>query len=127
MDKARLKAIPLFADLDDDDLTTIATFAEEKSVSDGEALVREGDFAFDLIAIEEGTAKVTHGDDEVATLGPGDYFGEVGVMSNQMRAATVTATSSMRLLALDTFAIRRMRNMPGVMDAIERTIADRSG
>lgn len=127
MDKARLKAIPLFADLDDDDLKVIATFADEKSVSDGDVLVREGDFAFDLIAIEEGSATVSHDGSEIASLGPGDYFGELGVMSNQMRSATVTATSGMRLLTLDNFAIKRMRNMPGVMESIEKTIAERSG
>lgn len=126
MDQARLKEIPLFADLSDDNLKVIATYAEEKSVSDGEVLVREGDFSYDLIAIEEGSAAVTRDGSEIATLGPGDYFGEVGVMGNQMRAATVTASSRMRLLTLDNFAIRRMRNMEGVMDAIEQTIAARS-
>src|SRR5437016_3400904 len=77
MDMARLKEIPLFKDLGDDDLKTIATFAEEKSVGSGETLVREGDFSAELIAIEEGTAQVRHGDEVVAELGPGDYFGEV--------------------------------------------------
>lgn len=126
MDQARLTEIPLFAELSAEDLQVIATFAEEKSVGDGEVLVREGDFSYDLIAIEEGSASVTRGGSEIATLGAGDYFGEVGVMRNQMRAATVTATSRMRLLTLDSFAIKRMRNMPGVMEAIEKTIASRS-
>ena len=127
MDKARLRSIPLFADLDDDDLQTVATFADEKSVSEGEVLVREGDFSFDLIAIEEGTAEVRKGDEAVATLGPGDFFGEVGVLHNQMRAATVVATSGMRLVTLDSFDVKRLRKMGGVMDAIEQTIAARAG
>lgn len=127
MDRARLKEIPLFADLDDDDLKTIATFAEETSVGTGEVLVREGDFSSELIAIEEGTAEVEHDGKVVATLGPGDYFGEVGVLGKQLRAATVTATSGMRLLTLSNFAVNRMRKMPGVMEAIERTIAARAG
>ena len=125
MDKARLKAIPLFAELSDDDLTTVATFADEKSVGEGDTLVREGDFSDQLVAIEEGTADVEHDGETVATLGPGDYFGEVGVLSNEMRGATVRASSSMRLITWDTFAVKRMRDMPGVMESIEQTIESR--
>ena len=126
MDKARLKAIPLFANLDDHDLQVIATFANETSVSEGDVLVREGDFSYELMAIEEGTAEVHRGDDVVATLGPGDFFGEVGVLKNEMRNATITATSGMRLITLTTWEIKRMRNMPGVMDKINETIASRA-
>jgi CRP/FNR family transcriptional regulator, cyclic AMP receptor protein len=126
MDKARLRAIPLFANLDDHDLQVIATFANETSVSDGDVLVREGDFSYELMAIEEGTAEVRRGDEVLATLGPGDFFGEVGVLQNEMRNATIVATTAMRLITLTTWEIKRMRNMPGVMDKINETIAARS-
>jgi CRP/FNR family transcriptional regulator, cyclic AMP receptor protein len=126
MDKARLKAIPLFANLDDHDLQVIATFADETSVSEGEVLVREGDFSYELMAIEEGTAEVRRGDESVATLGPGDFFGEVGVLQNEMRNATIVAKSAMRLITLTTWEIKRMRNMPGVMDKINETIEARA-
>jgi CRP/FNR family cyclic AMP-dependent transcriptional regulator len=126
MDKARLKAIPLFANLDDHDLQVIATFADETSVSEGDVLVREGDFSYELMAIEEGTAEVRRGSDVVATLGPGDFFGEVGVLQNEMRNATIVATSAMRLIMLTTWEVKRMRNMPGVMDKINETIAARA-
>ena len=126
MDKARLKAIPLFANLDDHDLQVIATFANETSVSEGDVLVREGDFSYELMAIEEGTAEVRRGADSLATLGPGDFFGEVGVLQNEMRNATITATSAMRLVTLTTWELKRMRNMPGVMDKINETIASRA-
>jgi cAMP-dependent protein kinase regulator len=126
MDKARLKAIPLFANLDDHDLQVIATFADETSVSEGDLLVREGDFSYELLAIEEGTAEVRRGDETVATLGPGDFFGEVGVLQNEMRNATIVATSAMRLITLTTWEIKRMRNMPGVMDKINETIEARA-
>jgi CRP/FNR family transcriptional regulator, cyclic AMP receptor protein len=126
MDKARLKAIPLFANLDDHDLQVIATFADEMSVSEGDTLVREGDFSYELMAIEEGTAEVRRGDESVATLGPGDFFGEVGVLQNEMRNATIVARSAMRLITLTTWEIKRMRNMPGVMDKINETIEARA-
>jgi cAMP-dependent protein kinase regulator len=126
MDKARLRAIPLFANLDDQDLQVIATFAGERSASEGEVLVREGDFSNELVAIEEGTAEVRKGDDAVATLGPGDFFGEVGALQNEMRNATIVATSPMRLITLTTWELKRMKNMPGVMEKIEETIASRA-
>lgn len=121
MDKARLKAISIFAELEDADLAKIAAFADERSVSEGDTIVREGDYSDDLITIEEGTAAVKRGGETVAELGPGDFFGELGVMQNEMRAATVVATSPMRLITLTHFDLKRLRNMPGVMEAIERT------
>ena len=126
MDKARLKAIPLFAELEDNDLQKIATFANETSVSEGETLVREGDFSYELMAIEEGTAEVRRGDQPIAELGPGDFFGEIGVMQNEMRAATVVAKTPMRLITLTHWELKRMRDMPGVMEAIQRTAQSRS-
>ena len=126
MDKARLKAIPLFASLDDHDLQVIATFANETSVSEGEVLVREGDFSYELMAIEEGTAEVRKGPDSIAALKPGDFFGEVGVLNNEMRNATIVAKSPMRLITLTTWELKRMRKMPGVMDRINEAIAARS-
>jgi CRP-like cAMP-binding protein len=125
MDKARLKAIPLFTELEDADLQKIATFANETSVSEGETLVREGDFSYELMAIEEGKAEVQRGGQAVAELGPGDFFGEIGVMENEMRAATVVAKTPMRLITLTHWELKRMRDMPGVMEAIQRTAESR--
>lgn len=126
MDKGRLKAIPLFDGLDDQDLGVIATFAAETSVSEGDTLVREGDFSYELIAIEEGVADVIMDGNKVAQLGPGDFFGEVGVLQNEMRNATVVAASPMRLITLTTWELKRMRKMPGVMEKLSETIAARN-
>jgi CRP/FNR family cyclic AMP-dependent transcriptional regulator len=126
MDKARLREIPLFANLDDHDLQVIATFANETSVSEGDVLVREGDFSYELMAIEEGTAAVERDGQTLATLGPGDFFGEVGVLQNELRNATIVAKTGMRLITLTTWEIKRMRNMPGVMEKINETIAART-
>ena len=126
MDKARLKAIRIFSELEDAHLAKIAAFADERSVSEGDTIVREGDFSEDLITIEEGTAAVKRGGETVAELGPGDFFGEIGVMQNEMRAATVVATSPMRLITLTHFDLRRLRDMPGVMESIQKTAESRS-
>ena len=110
MDPGQLKQIPVFADLDDDALRTIAAFAAEVSAPEGKELVREGDFSYDFMAIEDGTVKVHHGDKVIAELGPGDVFGEMGVLERTQRNASVTATSPIRLVTLTSWDIRRLRN-----------------
>ncbi|MBD0281024.1 MAG: cyclic nucleotide-binding domain-containing protein [Thermoleophilaceae bacterium] len=91
MDPNRLKSIPLFTDISDDELTEIATFAQETSVEAGRDLVREGDFSYEFMVIEEGQAEVTREGAHVADLGPGDFFGEMGLLEKTLRSATVTA------------------------------------
>src|SRR6201990_3405033 len=108
-DTARLKRIPVFADLDDDALTNIAALAAEVSVPEGKELVREGDYSYDVLAIEEGTASVERDGRHIADLGPGDVVGEMGVLERSQRNATVRATSPMRLVTLTGWDIRRLR------------------
>ncbi len=109
MDAARLKSISVFSDLADEDLRHIAALAAEVSVPEGKELVREGDYCYDVLAIEEGTARVERGGDTVADLGPGDVIGEMGVLERSQRTATVVATSPMRLVTLTSWDIRSLR------------------
>ena len=62
-------------------------------MSEGKHLVDEGDYAYEFMAIEEGTAEVRRGDEKLAELGPGDFFGEMGLLGARRRNATVIATS----------------------------------
>ena len=118
MDANRLKSIPLFQSVSDEDLEQIAPFAEETQVGEGTELVREGDFSYQFFAIEEGTAQVLRGDEHVADLGPGDFFGEIGLLEKDRRNATVIAKSDMRLVTLSGWDLKRMeKSMP---DAVER-------
>jgi CRP/FNR family cyclic AMP-dependent transcriptional regulator len=126
MDTARLKRIPVFADLDDDALTNIAALAAEVSVPAGKELVREGDYSYDVLAIEEGTAEVTRGGDQIADLGPGDVIGEMGVLERSQRNATVIATSSMLLVTLTSWDIRKLRkSAPAVVDHLLKLVEQR--
>jgi CRP/FNR family transcriptional regulator, cyclic AMP receptor protein len=75
----------------------------------GKELVREGDYSYDVLAIEEGTARVERGRELVADLGPGDVVGEMGVLERSQRNATVVATSPMLLVTLTTWDIRKLR------------------
>ena len=112
MDPNRLKSLPLFADVSDEELSQVATFAQEISVEAGRELVREGDFSYEFMAIEQGEAEVTRHGEHVADLGPGDFFGEMGLLEKTLRNATVTAKTPMQLVTLTGWDLRR----------IERTI-----
>ena len=86
MDATQLKRIPIFEDVPDEDLRVITTFASTDEVGEGTVIVREGDFANHFMAIEEGTAEVRKGDEKVGELGPGDIFGEMGLLEKEKRA-----------------------------------------
>ena len=126
MDPARLKKIPVFADVDDEELRHIANLMAEVSVPDGKELVREGDYSYAVLVIEEGTAKVEKSGDTVAELGPGDVVGEMGVLERAQRNATVVATSPMRLFTLTGWDIRRLRkSAPDAVDHLRSVVAER--
>src|SRR5450432_3112637 len=108
MDSDRLKTIPLFSSLSDKALDTLSVFASETSVSTGKRLVHEGDYSYDLIVIETGTADVIKGGEVIGALGPGDVFGEMGMLSGGRRNADVIATSPMRLITLSKWDLKRI-------------------
>lgn len=126
MDVARLKQIPLFREVSDDELSTIAPFAGEAAVPAGKELVKEGQFAYEFMAIEEGEAEVTRDGQHVADLGPGDFFGEIGLLETELRTATVTAKTPMRVVTLTGWDMKRLeRNIPGAVEQIRQTIEQR--
>src|SRR3954451_15039402 len=107
MDRDRLKSLPLFSSLSDKALDTLSVFSSETSVSTGKRLVHEGDYSYDLIVIESGTADVIKGGEIIGSLGPGDVFGEMGMLSGSKRMADVVATSSMSLITLSKWDLKR--------------------
>jgi CRP-like cAMP-binding protein len=126
MDAQELANIPLFSDLSEEDLRALSTYADEVTVSEGKHLVDEGGYAYDLFVIVEGKAQVIIGGDTVAELGPGDFFGEAGVLEKQQRNATVVAKSRMRLVTLTGWDLRRMRRqLSSVVDKLEQAIEQR--
>ena len=126
MDATRLKSIPLFEEVGDEELAQIAPFAQEVSVEAGKVLVREGDFSYEFMAIEDGTAEVTRGGEHVADLGPGDFFGEMGQLEKTLRNATVTARSAMRLVTLTGWDLRRVeRTAPQAIERVRAVLEER--
>jgi CRP-like cAMP-binding protein len=126
MDIARLKTVPLFADVPDDELRTIAPFAQETTVEAGRELVKEGQYSYEFMAIEEGEAEVMRGGEHVADLGPGQFFGEIGLLEKSLRNATVSAKSDMRLITLTGWDLKRLeRNIPEAIEEIRRVVEER--
>jgi CRP-like cAMP-binding protein len=123
MDTDHLKTIPLFSSLSDKALDTVSVFASETSVSTGKRLVHEGDYSYDLIVIESGTADVIKGGEVIGSLGPGDVFGEMGMLSGGRRMADVVATSSTRLITLSKSDLRRISTE--VSDQLQALIEQR--
>jgi cAMP-dependent protein kinase regulator len=126
LDASQLKSIPLFADVPDEELGQIATFAQEVMVNEGRELVREGDFSYEFMAIEEGEAEVSRDGKHLADLGPGDFFGETGLLEKTLRNATVTAKTPMRLVTLTGWDLKRMeRHIPEAIERVRATVEER--
>ncbi|MBA2505186.1 MAG: cyclic nucleotide-binding domain-containing protein [Thermoleophilaceae bacterium] len=127
MDTNRLKNVPLFADIPAEQLEAIAPFATILEVSPGKNLVDEGDYSYEFMAIEDGTAEVTRDGETLAELGPGDFFGEMGLLSKDRRNATVTAKTPMRLVTLSSWDLKRLqKNAPQAAQAISDAAKARS-
>jgi CRP/FNR family cyclic AMP-dependent transcriptional regulator len=123
MDPNRLKAIPIFSELSDEEARRLATFATETSIADGQILMKQGDYSTELIAIEEGTADVLRDGQQIASLKQGDLIGEMGLIERRPRNADVIATSPMRVLKLTHWEIRRMSE--DTVERIKQLIQDR--
>jgi hypothetical protein len=107
MDTDHLKTIPLFSSLSDKALDTVSVFAGEMSVSTGKRLVHEGDYSYDLIVIETGTADAIE-DSGHRVGGSGRHLRGVGMLSGGKRSADVIATSSMHLITLSKWDLKRI-------------------
>jgi cAMP-dependent protein kinase regulator len=123
MDPNRLKAIPLFSHLSDDEAHRLAAFATETSLAEGQILMKQGDYSTELIAIEEGSADVIRDGQKIASLKNGDLIGEMGLLSREPRSADVIATSPMRVIKLTHWEIRRMS--ADTIERIEQIISER--
>jgi CRP/FNR family cyclic AMP-dependent transcriptional regulator len=126
LDATRLKSIPLFEEMGDDELAQIAPFAQEVSVDEGKVLVREGDYSYEFMVIEEGTSEVTRGGEHVADLSEGDFFGEMGLLEKTLRNATVTAKTPMKLITLTGWDLRRVeRTAPQAIERVRDVLEKR--
>jgi CRP/FNR family cyclic AMP-dependent transcriptional regulator len=101
-----VRNVPLFSGLDRRDLRDVASTMKERRFDAGHVLAREGQSGIGFFVIEEGEAKVEVGGREVARLGPGDYFGEIALIADSPRTATVTAETPLLALGLTSWEFR---------------------
>ncbi|MGH3012601.1 MAG: cyclic nucleotide-binding domain-containing protein [Gaiellaceae bacterium] len=96
-----LKRVPLFSDLNQRQLRRLARSCKECDFRPGATVVRQGKMSgIGFFMIVDGEAAVSIDGTDVATLGPGDYFGELALISNEVRTATVTAVTALRCLVM---------------------------
>ena len=103
-----LKQVPLFRDLSRRQLKQLGRSFRERRFKPGTSLVRQGEMSgVDFFVIVEGEASVAVDGKEVGNLGPGDHFGELGLIAEQVRTATVTAATPLSCLAMASWDFRR--------------------
>jgi CRP/FNR family cyclic AMP-dependent transcriptional regulator len=121
----RLQAVPLFADLDAYDLGQIARFVEEMHAGPGELLIEQGSMPYELFVIEEGTVDVVRDGEPIASLGAGDVVGEIALLAQHRRIASVVARTPVRALTLHVDALQEITaEMPEVGEEL-RELMDR--
>jgi CRP/FNR family transcriptional regulator, cyclic AMP receptor protein len=101
-----LKKVPLFEGLAERDLGRLADRFQERRFSEGEPVMEEGDTGTSFFVIGEGDVNVSLGGESIATLGPGDYFGEMAVVDEGVRSASVTAATDLRSYFLTPWEFR---------------------
>jgi CRP-like cAMP-binding protein len=101
-----LQNVPLFSGLDPRELETIARTVHERTFKAGDTVAEEGQGGVGFFMIREGEAKVEVGGNEVRRLGPGDYFGEIALISEGPRTATVKAETELSCYGLTPWEFR---------------------
>jgi CRP/FNR family cyclic AMP-dependent transcriptional regulator len=122
----RLAKVPLFAGLDKKHLQQVSSLVTQIDVNEGKDLTREGEHGNEFIIVLEGEAEVKVGGNVVATRGPGDYFGEIALIANRPRTATVTAKTPMKIEVIGRREFQTMlHDNPGIATELLGIAADR--
>ena len=101
-----LRSVPLFSGLEKKDLELLANTFKERTFSPGDTIAQEGERGVGFFLIASGTANVIQGGEHRAMLGPGDYFGEIALIDDGARSATVTADSELRCYGMTSWEFR---------------------
>src|SRR4029453_6196662 len=121
-----LKNVPLFAGCSKSELQQIASLADELDLGEGATLIREGERGREFIVVAEGSVRVTRDGKTVRDLGSGDFIGEIALVADVPRTATVTATSPVRLLVVTDRAFRSvLEQMPSIATKVLQSLGER--
>jgi CRP-like cAMP-binding protein len=122
-----LARVPLFAALSDDQRGMLAEWFEVSDASPGVTLVSEGAAGYSFYVLLDGAADVTVGGETVATYAPGDFFGEMAILGEGRRSATVTVTAPSRILSMFGTDFRMLQEVqPDVAAQLEETMRQRA-
>src|SRR5436190_10304546 len=123
---ALIRKVPLFARCSRAELKEIAKLADEIDLAEGKEMTREGAPGREFLVLLDGTADVKKNSRRVNTLGPGDFFGEIALVSREPRTATVIATSPVRALVITDRSFRRLLDdAPQVQTKVMEAMAER--
>jgi CRP/FNR family transcriptional regulator, cyclic AMP receptor protein len=121
-----LKRIPLFAECTKAELIEVAISADERDAASGQKLTEQGQRGREFFILVEGVVAVRRDGRKLADLGPGDWFGEIAILTYTPRTATVTATSAVRVLVISDRAFRRVvETTPRIALKVLRNVAAR--
>ena len=127
MEESRLKTVPLFAGLSPAELRRLSGVTDEVVVPAGTRLIDEGRYSHEFLLIQEGNVDVRRGGELLAQLGPGDFAGEIGVMQDARRNASVVASTPLTAIVMTARDLRQVtQEMPSVAALIDAAIAARS-
>jgi CRP/FNR family cyclic AMP-dependent transcriptional regulator len=122
-----LREVPLFANLDEKDLDQLARQMHERRFPEGAEVTTEGATGAGFFVIAEGNADVSIGGEHRATLGPGDHFGEVALIDDGVRSASIMAATDLLCYGLTPWEFRPfVEDHPQVAWALLETFARRS-
>jgi len=118
---ALIKQVPLFQGCSKQELAEVAALADEIDLPAGRTLTTEGASGKEFVVLIEGTAEVRHDGELVNELGPGDFLGEIALVTGQPRTATVTTRSPSKLLVMNAQAFRSL--LAGAPELKRRVVA----
>jgi CRP/FNR family cyclic AMP-dependent transcriptional regulator len=123
-----IKGVPLFSQLDGKHLDEVAAIADEIDLREGKELTVEGNPGREFMVIIEGAASVRRGGQEVNRLGPGDFFGEIALVRQEPRTATVVAETPVRVLVITDRSFRTLLDHnPDIEDKVMSAVSARLG
>lgn len=118
--------MPVFAELSASELERVAQWTEVRHADAGDRLVGEGATGYSFFVIEEGSASVSTAGQDVGDLGAGDFFGEIALLGEGRRTATVTATSPVTYMAMFGSDFRQLEvECPSAAERIRQAMAER--
>ena len=121
-----LKGVPLFAGCSKSELQKIASLADELDLAEGATLIREGERGREFLVVASGSVRVSRDGKTLRDLGSGDYVGEIALIADVPRTATVTATSPVRLLVVTDRAFRSvLEQVPSLAPKVLQSLGER--